>query len=518
MEIFKGHLFIDQDINDKITNIKIVSIEDHVTFKYELNNIIKYTDYISNSKLENYIFIELLNNYPLWTIEYDNVSCSTIIFTVYIDTHLISDFKNNSIGFNFLIRINFSQSLNFSKSDFLNKSYIPKLTLKKKFNIDNFKLTLYDYQYKSLSKMIEIENNNNSIIDYAYYIKFYDNNILYDPIFNQKIDNPIFFNIKTKGGILADEMGLGKTILSIALIISNPLNKIKNIISNNKINTKATLIICPSHLIKQWESEIKRCSTKLKILTIITKSSYNNLIFNDFLESDIIISSHQFIMNFKFYPTLYYYPCNPSNFNFEERNNILQLYFNNNILNNNIENIKKLNNPIFEFFNFHRLILDEGHEIFGELLTSSSLSKYMSKLISNISSNYYWYVSGTPFINLIGLQNCAKFINLKLEDDERNIKINFNDLNNNIKKIKNQNFLNKEYIWNNILNNICIRHRKIDVNDQVNILGYEEKIIWINFTEIERKLYDTKKNKMTNTYLQQLCKKLISLIYHCFFG
>ena len=68
--------------------------------------------------------------------------------------------------------------------------------------------------------MIEIENNNNSIIDYAYYIKFYDNNILYDPIFNQKIDNPIFFNIKTKGGILADEMGLGKTILSIALIIS----------------------------------------------------------------------------------------------------------------------------------------------------------------------------------------------------------------------------------------------------------------------------------------------------------
>ena len=505
MEIFKGHLFIDQDINDKITNIKIVSIEDHVTFKYELNNIIKYTDYISNSKLENYIFIELLNNYPLWTIEYDNVSCSTIIFTVYIDTHLISDFKNNSIGFNFLIRINFSQSLNFSKSDFLNKSYIPKLTLKKKFNIDNFKLTLYDYQYKSLSKMIEIENNNNSIIDYAYYIKFYDNNILYDPIFNQKIDNPIFFNIKTKGGILADEMGLGKTILSIALIISNPLNKIKNIISNNKINTKATLIICPSHLIKQWESEIKRCSTKLKILTIITKSSYNNLIFNDFLESDIIISSHQFIMNFKFYPTLYYYPCNPSNFNFEERNNILQLYFNNNILNNNIENIKKLNNPIFEFFNFHRLILDEGHEIFGELLTSSSLSKYMSKLISNISSNYYWYVSGTPFINLIGLQNCAKFINLKLEDDERNIKINFNDLNNNIKKIKNQNFLNKEYIWNNILNNICIRHRKIDVNDQVNILGYEEKIIWINFTEIERKLYDTKKNKMTNTYLQQLC-------------
>lgn len=507
MEIFKGHLFIEQENNDKIKNIKIVSIEEYVTFKYELNNVIKYTEYIPNNKLENYIFIELLNNYPLWYIEYDNSSYTTIIFTVYIDINLISDLKNNSIGFNFLMRIHFSQSLNFSKSDFLNKSYIPKITHinKKKINIDNFKLILYDYQYKSLSKMIEIENNNNSIIDYSFYIKINENNILFDPIFNQKINDPLFFNIKTKGGILADEMGLGKTILSIALIISNPLNNIKNIIKNNKINTKATLIICPSHLIKQWESEIKRCNTKIKILTIITKSSYNNIIFNDFLESDIIITSHQFIMNFKFYPTLYYYPCNPSNFNFEERNNILQLYFNNNILNNNIENIKKLNNPIFEFFNFHRLILDEGHEIFGELLTSNSLSKYMSKLISNISSNYYWYVSGTPFINLIGLQNCAKFINLKLEDNERNININFNDLNNSNNKIKNKSFLNKDYIWNSILNNICIRHRKNDINDQVNIPGYDEKIIWVNFTEIERKLYDSKKNKMSNIYLQQLC-------------
>jgi SNF2 family DNA or RNA helicase len=209
-------------------------------------------------------------------------------------------------------------------------------------------------------------------------------------------------------------------------------------------------------------------------------------------------------MNFKFYPTLYYYPCNHTNF--EERNNVLELYYNNNILNNNIENIKKLINPIFEFFNFHRLILDEGHEIFGELLTSTSLSKYMSKWISNIVSNYYWYVSGTPFINLIGLKNCAKFIKLKLEDQNRNFKIDFNkNDNDNNNKINYQKFLNKEYIWNNILSNICIKHRKIDVSDEINIPGYDEKIIWVNLTEIERKLYDTKKNKMTNTYLQQLC-------------
>ena len=80
--------------------------------------------------------------------------------------------------------------------------------------------------------------------------------------------------------------------------------------------------------------------------------------------------------------------------------------------------LRDLETPIFEFFNFHRLILDEGHEIFGELLGNISLSRYMAQWVSNIDANYYWYVSGTPFVNYTCVKNCAKFINLKLEDTE----------------------------------------------------------------------------------------------------
>ena len=103
-------------------------------------------------------------------------------------------------------------------------------------------------------------------------------------------------------------MGLGKTISLIALITCNPapvLPDTINILGVEKINSKATIILCPSHLTKQWESEIIKCNPKLKILTILSKTDYNHLVFNDFINSDIIITSHQFIMNFKFYPTLY---------------------------------------------------------------------------------------------------------------------------------------------------------------------------------------------------------------------
>jgi hypothetical protein len=99
--------------------------------------------------------------------------------------------------------------------------------------------------------------------------------------------------------------------------------------------------------------------------------------------------------------------------------------------------------------------------------------------------------------------NVANFIKLNLDDNERYFKINFNS-NSNIDKHIDV-FMHKEYIWNNILEKICIRHRKCDIENQINIPGYEEKIIWLNLTDMEKQLYNTKKVRYNDIYLQQLC-------------
>lgn len=56
-----------------------------------------------------------------------------------------------------------------------------------------------------------------------------------------------------KGGILADAMGLGKTVTTLACIVGNPPDS-KSI----KKRQKATLVVVPASLLKQWESEVEK--------------------------------------------------------------------------------------------------------------------------------------------------------------------------------------------------------------------------------------------------------------------
>jgi SNF2 family DNA or RNA helicase len=53
--------------------------------------------------------------------------------------------------------------------------------------------------------------------------------------------------------------------------------------------------------------------------------------------------------------------------------------------------------------------------------------------------------------------------------------------------------------------NICIRHKKSDVHNEIKLFGYDEKIEWVAFTNLEKNLYESKKNKINKEGLQQLC-------------
>lgn len=117
-------------------------------------------------------------------------------------------------------------------------------------------------------------------------------------------------------------MGLGKTITLISLILAHPNNKLtKTITLNNKVKqvSKATLILCPSHIVKQLEHEIKRCNNNLKTISIVNRSDYNKLSYDDFIYSDITITSFQFVGNLNYYLTLNYEKCTKRNFNILSR-------------------------------------------------------------------------------------------------------------------------------------------------------------------------------------------------------
>jgi SNF2 family DNA or RNA helicase len=176
--------------------------------------------------------------------------------------------------------------------------------------------------------------------------------INYDPIFNKYIDNDEYISIKTKGGLLSDEMGLGKTVTSIALITENPRNEINNkyIEINNikKIESKATLIICPSHISNQWKKEIIKCNSSLKVMVILSRIDYWKYSFEDYINSDIIISSFQFLTNYDFYLSLHYLQLNKSSYDFNRRMTQLNNFSKDNFTDNC--DISKLHKPLFEFF------------------------------------------------------------------------------------------------------------------------------------------------------------------------
>ena len=112
-------------------------------------------------------------------------------------------------------------------------------------------------------------------------------------------------SMKTKGGVIADEMGLGKTLTSLAIIGQNP-SFYNDLLKENRIYSKATAIICPSHLVKQWESEIHKMYKNFNIIKILTKTQHKEISYNDIRNADIIIISQQFLCNFKYYPTVKY--------------------------------------------------------------------------------------------------------------------------------------------------------------------------------------------------------------------
>ena len=254
-----------------------------------------------------------------------------------------------------------------------------------------FNLNLREYQLRSISWMKELESSkpteSNSIINNFYqgeegcFLKvklgsspYYvgiggTGNITTSPL-TCKRPEPL----RLYGGILADDTGSGKTVTMLGLIHSSPFTKEANSFRARRFKyslkeitpSRASLIICPSNIYKQWLAEAKKCNPKMTTIGFSTIHDHHRVTWKDLIEADIIVVSYQFLANSSYaeisgskaseQPNNYY--------NIKGRVDLHQLHY-------------------------HRLILDEFHEL------EAAKSKVQSSVMK-FKADFVWGLTGTP--------------------------------------------------------------------------------------------------------------------------
>ena len=482
---------------------------------------------------EYYNNIEKDENIQLLRMDFIKHRTKQIIINVHVNTDMINiNTRNPAMLVLCNIIMNSKESMTVSDIGHMitTSSFLPDYDLnsnisKKLFNKkpNNFKIKLFDYQKKSILKMIDIEKGETLLTPRTFELEFGDVTVIWDPYYNKIVDNIKYCNITSNGGILADSMGLGKTVTMTGLLYYGSQATILPD-TDDTIYSKATLVIVPSHLAKQWDAEYNKAmpTNSKKIIIILTKTQHEKVTYKDFREADMIIVTQQFLLNFKNYIEINYRRITPTVYCAKSRLEYIKNIFKN-WKDTNME-IDCMNKPLFEFFHFHRVIVDEGHEIFEESLGNISLNRWILSFLSNLKSTYKWYVSGTPISRrLIG---CMDFIDMKInfksEDSMNEIikidSINYNRRNgcnlyhsNNICNTRRYPAVNigsymvtHEFIIR-LLNNVMIRHMKEDVDSMICIPSYVEMVEWVELTEAERSIYDSKKPNSSKLTLQQLC-------------
>ena len=436
--------------------------------------------YINNELLEEYVEKKKIPN--------EQFLARTCYF------HIMYLFKEHAIttDYSSLINTNLQNAIssimkNTSYDDF-DEIEQPKQIIEK----------LFSYQKRSIKWMIDKEKNIKQIS--------YNENSKEVIIGNTYYDSreKLFRNIKDRdvltfyGGGIIDEVGLGKTVQITALTLLNTPISV-NYYSNDKfLHSKATLVICPNHLCKQWERELKKMikpEYKCKVELLLTKTHFDDLTYEKILIADYVIVSYQFLGN-KVYSAEW----------LKQISNRINYLSNTHVDHNKLNTIfTKIRNKIYEdplnaIYNkrpnlsaiyWYRVVVDEFHET-----TTNAKYKHVQHLLRYIQGNYKWCVTGTPFSKNENLIDMINFItNYKFEKEllhETNSKI---------------------FICNDIIEYVshqCFRRNtKRDVENEFKPPPIKEKIFLLTFTMIERMIYKAyqlnEANNEDSVFLRQLC-------------
>lgn len=359
---------------------------------------------------------------------------------------------------------------------------------------DFTKVKLHNYQLRTIKWMVDTEKNRN----HCYYsndaeVEIKLGRIFYDPFkktfLSQDEKNKLVFT----GGALIDEVGLGKTIESMMASILNPAKDIRYVRPGQKnIYSRATIVICPNQLAKQWEREFGKMikkDKKLDVICLLTKNHFDKVSYLDVMDADFVIVSYHFLGNKNFlkewlpkvstngsymHGTSYSYA--PVQKAFDE----LRLKYYNDL--SLLTDMK----PILPIINWHRVIIDEFHEPY-------TIDKYrfVMNIIPHFRGDYKWCMSGTPFDK--GTKCLSKM--LDFVTDYTNT-------------IDTRIFYNTN-VYEHMTKRFFRRSTKKSTEAEYKLKPLRERIIWLKFSQTERMMYNAYLADPTvdkfGTLMRQLC-------------
>lgn len=320
------------------------------------------------------------------------------------------------------------------------------------------------------------------------------------------------------GGALIDEVGLGKTFQTIVAALENRVKKEdwEEVKKLNKVESKATLIICPNQLAGQWEREIKNVietSYGIKTIAFLTKAHYNKYTYKELFEADFVITTFNYVMNDCFIEQIGTIACGSvssyvkNGCSMSTTKTAIQKIKQNFIADYN----KKINDKqaCLLSIDWRRIVIDEFHE----LLTIQKY-QFVRNIIEAFTSKYRWCLTGTPFSikdeSKSSTSSSKSVHHTSINRDEATV-----DMFNFVTKYKYDARLDRDNIWlnkqitNYMKSYFFRRNTKHSVADENKLPPLKEVLIKLNFSNTEKLMYNSKiKNAHANRFsecVRQLC-------------
>jgi hypothetical protein len=250
------------------------------------------------------------------------------------------------------------------------------------------------------------------------------------------------------------------------LILANPAPKeLPQFSESGLINAKATLVISPNHIAQQWVDELEKHTARnnFRVVLMALSADMKRVTYKDVVEADVVIFSAPFLKN----KTYFTAGCGKKKIplggnGLEKRIKVLLEL---------LAAMKKLPyletlGPILDHFHWHRVVIDEGHEVLPDSLTS--------KMISCLSRNYSWYVSATPFPTYETMLRVYKFLSVEFERPADYPETDY-------EKWMQCQVLIKNLLW---------RHTKEDIKLFHSAPPSEEETIFAELSDAERAIYN----------------------------